>query len=195
MSRTDTTSPSAASRVNEADPAVVTLDKTRVLDLLARATSAGESAAGDGFAAGLGCKTDEVAIDLLVQVAKLNRPTRAEGDEAVHKAIALLAEMQPATATEAMLATMMIATQQRAMTFLTRATLDGQTAEGADANVLRATRLMRVFNEQLEAMAKLKGKGGQQRVVVEHVNVESGGQAIVGAVMAGGRGTSGDERR
>ena len=112
----------------------------------------------------------------------------------MHSAIALVAEMQPTTATEAMLAAMMIGTQQRAMTFLTLATLDGQTIEGADANVLRATRLMRVFNEQIEAMAKLKGKGGQQRVVVEHVNVESGGQAIVGAVM-GGRGTGGDERR
>jgi hypothetical protein len=36
--------------------------------------------------------------------------------------------------------------------------------EGVDANVLRATRLMRLFNEQLEAMAKLKGTSGQQKV-------------------------------
>jgi len=57
-----------------------------------------------------------------------------------------------------------------------------------DANVLRATRLMRVFNEQVETMAKLKGKAGQQRVVVEHVTVAAGGQAIVGAVPPGGRG-------
>jgi hypothetical protein len=68
------------------------------------------------------------------------------------------------------------------MTFLARATLDGQTIDGVDANVLRATRLMRLFNEQVETMAKLKGKGGQQRVVVEHVTVTAGGQAIVGAV-------------
>jgi hypothetical protein len=33
--------------------------------------------------------------------------------------------------------------------------------EGSDANVLRATRLMRVFNEQIEVMQKLKGKTGQ----------------------------------
>jgi hypothetical protein len=45
---------------------------------------------------------------------------------------------------------------------------------------------MRVFNEQVETMAKLKGKSGQQRVVVEHVTVSAGGQAIVGQVIPGG---------
>jgi hypothetical protein len=35
-------------------------------------------------------------------------------------------------------------------------------------------------------MTKLKGKGSQQRVIVEHVTVAAGGQAIVGAVMPGG---------
>ena len=54
---------------------------------------------------------------------------------------------------------------------------------------------MRLFTEQVEAMSKLKGKGGQQRVVVEHVTVAAGGQAIVGAVMPGGRGASGDDQR
>ena len=43
---------------------------------------------------------------------------------------------------------------------------------------------MRLFNEQLEAMAKLKGTSGQQRVTVEHVHVHGGGQAIVGTVEA-----------
>jgi hypothetical protein len=45
---------------------------------------------------------------------------------------------------------------------------------------------MRLFNEQLEAMAKLKGKAGQQKVTVEHVHVHKGGQAIVGAISAEG---------
>jgi hypothetical protein len=43
---------------------------------------------------------------------------------------------------------------------------------------------MRLFNEQLDALAKLKGKTGLQRVVVEHVTVNEGGRAIVGAVAA-----------
>jgi hypothetical protein len=57
-------------------------------------------------------------------------------------------------------------------------------------------KLMRVFNEQVDTMAKLKGKSGQQRVVVEHVNVQGGGQAIVGTVVPRGAcgGDSGDPR-
>jgi len=53
---------------------------------------------------------------------------------------------------------------------------------------------MRLFNEQLEAMQKLKGKAGQQKVTVEHVHVHEGGQAIVGAVSAGKVGRGGGQQ-
>ena len=56
--------------------------------------------------------------------------------------------------------------------------------ESSAAHVLRASGLMRLFIEQLGAMAKLKGKTGQQKVVVEHVHVHSGGQAVVGTVAS-----------
>jgi hypothetical protein len=69
-----------------------------------------------------------------------------------------------------------------ALMFLNRATLPEQTVDGVDRNVVRATRLMRLHLEQIEAMQKLKGKAGQQKVTVEHVHVHEGGQAIVGAV-------------
>jgi len=39
-------------------------------------------------------------------------------------------------------------------------------SETPDANMLRAMRLMSLFNERLEAMAKLKGKTRQQKGVV-----------------------------
>ena len=47
---------------------------------------------------------------------------------------------------------------------------------------------MRLFTEQLAALAKLKGRTSQQKVTVEHVHVHDGGQAIVGAVSAPKRG-------
>ena len=37
---------------------------------------------------------------------------------------------------------------------------------------------MRLFNEQVETMAKLKSKGGQQRVVVEHVTVAAAARPL-----------------
>lgn len=90
--------------------------------------------------------------------------------------------MAPQNLTEAMLASQMIATHEAATMFLWRATLNDQGTESIDSNVLRATRLMRLFTEQLDAMAKLKGNAGHQKVTVEHVHVHKGGQAIVGAV-------------
>lgn len=81
-----------------------------------------------------------------------------------------------------MLAAQMIACHDAAMNFLCRATAQDQTTDVIDRNVLRATRLMRIFGEQLEAMQRLKGRTRQQRVTVEHVHVNAGGQAVVGEV-------------
>jgi len=51
----------------------------------------------------------------------------------------------PKNATEALLAVQMFSVHNTAMVLLKRATVEGQTFEGAEANALRATRLMRVF--------------------------------------------------
>jgi len=148
--------------------------------------------------AALGCKTSEVAFAILAQVVMFEHLNAETSDDRIDTlmttATAMLAELEPTNATEALLAAQMIGTQRLAMTFLRSATLEGQTAQGAESHVLRATRLMRLFNEQVETMAKLKGKGGQQRVIVEHVTVAAGGQAIVGTVIpGGGRGQGGDD--
>ncbi len=89
---------------------------------------------------------------------------RAQPEDLVIETAAVMAEMAPQNATEAMLSVQMVAVHGAAMMFLRDATLPDQTPVGREANVLRATRLMRVFNEQLEAMRKLQGKGGRQQV-------------------------------
>lgn len=141
--------------------------------------------------AAVGCKTSEVALELLAQIVRLDHPNvETMSDEYTNtllmKATAMVAELQPRTATEAMLAAQMVGAHRVAMTFLAEATKREDTVEGRDRNTLRALRLMRLFAEQVDAMAKLKGKSGQQHVVVEHVNVNAGGQAIVGTVIPGG---------
>ena len=75
----------------------------------------------------------------------------------IHQAAAALREIDPQNAAEAMLAVQMFGVHNAAVMFLQRATRCENVA-ATDANVLRATRLMRLFNEQLGAMAKLKGK-------------------------------------
>lgn len=96
--------------------------------------------------------------------------------------LAYLQEIQPSNVQETLLAVQMFGVHNTALLFLNRATAEGQTVEGAESCTKRAANLMRLFNEQVELMAKLKGKPSQQKVTVEHVHVYQGGQAIVGAV-------------
>lgn len=136
-----------------------------------------------------GTRTSEVANRILIQVAEtLARPKSREAEDDLIDAVSTMAEMEPQNLTEAMLATQMIAANEAALMFLSRATNENQYPEAIDTNVLRATRLMRLFGEQLQAMQKLKGKSGQQSVRVEHVHVHDGGQAIVGTVTSSGTG-------
>jgi len=116
-----------------------------------------------------------------------------EARERALGALDMMFELRPANALEAMLTVQMVGVHEAALMFLKRATLEGRTFDGCDGNARWATRLLRLFNEQLEAMAKLKGKAGQ-KVTVEHVHVYQGGQAIVGAVTAGKKGRGEGEK-
>ena len=87
----------------------------------------------------LGCKTPEVASALLAQLIKLERPCpdptalpAAQLDSALMTATATLAELQPATATEALLAAQMVGAQRAAMTYLHRALMPEQESEAID---------------------------------------------------------------
>jgi hypothetical protein len=50
-----------------------------------------------------------------------------------------------------------------------------------DSNALTFARLTKAFASQVEALGKLR-RGGEQRMVVEHVHIDAGAQAIVGTV-------------
>ena len=132
-----------------------------------------------------GTHNDLVADRIIIQVGDAlvwRKPT--DDEDLLGTAISFMREIAPQNATESMLGTQMIATNEAALMFVSRATSEDQTTEGVDANVLRATRLMRVFMQQAEAMHKLRAKPSQQTLTVEQVNVHHGGQAIVGSVNA-----------
>ena len=88
---------------------------------------------------------------------------------------------------ETLLAAQMAATQALAMEMLARAAHAGSADIGV-ALVNASTKLLRTFTAQFEALTRSRGKKTEQRVVVEHVHVEAGGQAVVGAVQAPGVG-------
>jgi len=129
-------------------------------------------------ACGLSVIHRDIAIRILSQVIALF----PEGPQAFMDAAAWLAELKPRNVTEAMLAAQMVAVHDAAMKFLRRAAGDNTTTEITERNVLQASRLMRVFAEQIQAMRSCKGESGRQQMTVKHIHVNAGGRAIVGPV-------------
>jgi hypothetical protein len=102
-------------------------------------------------------------------------------------AVAALVGTGPRDEMEGMIATQMIATHNASMECLRRAMIPDQHPDARQANLNQANKLSRTYAALMDALNKHRGKG-QQRVTVEHVHVNEGGQAIVGAVAKGGRG-------
>jgi hypothetical protein len=131
-----------------------------------------------------GSLSDDAAQRLTIQACHALVWPPVDNRSAIIAGVTAMADLAPSNGIEGMLAVQMLAAHNAALMFLNRATIKEQHPEAIDSNVIRASRLMRVFVEQVDAMQKLKGKTGQQKVTVEHVHVHEGGQAIVGAVSA-----------
>lgn len=89
---------------------------------------------------------------------------------------ALLA-MAPADIIEGQLCARLLVLNNQISEYMARAASPTQTSEGRDLNINRATKLMRLYNESLEALNR--HRRGTQTLTVQNVNVNNGGQAIV----------------
>ncbi len=107
--------------------------------------------------------------------------TEEERNAKLRAGLAALEGIGPRDELEGMLAAQMFATHNTAMECLHRAMLPEQTPEGSDYNLKHAGKFLSIYTRQMEALDKHRGKG-RQKITVEHVNVEAGGQAIVGNV-------------
>jgi len=102
-------------------------------------------------------------------------------------ALAAIIEIDPQDSTELMLATQMATVHHMAMEMSRRAMLSNQTDYGVSENINRMSKLMRTYTTQIEALNKYRNKGKQQ-ITVKHqyVNVNDGGQAVIGDINQGG---------
>ena len=117
-------------------------------------------------AAGQGQKVDEHGLNFMLSVVK---------------------GVEPNDQVEAMLAAQMAAVHMATMTFARRlAHVDNITQQ--DSAERAFNKLVRTFTTQVEALKRYR-TGGEQKVTVEHVTVNEGGQAIVGNVSHRGRGS------
>ncbi len=132
-----------------------------------------------------GTDSPELARTLLEQImGTLWLPaglTDEESGKRVAAAIDALKGIKPQDEIEGMLAAQMIATHSAAMHFLQMAMLRDQSSMAVDLYLRHATKLLSLFAKQIETLNRNRGKG-QQKVTVEHVQVQSGGQAIVGNI-------------
>jgi len=108
---------------------------------------------------------------------------------------------------ERMLAHQMAAAHKLAMTFAERSLIHARNSEYAHLSVGTRTtngieaarmagaagRMMSVFNDGLRTLERLRN-GGRQVVVVQHVNVNDGGQAVVAGTVESKAKGGGDDR-
>ena len=124
-------------------------------------------------------------VDQLVNVGTQGKLTDLKGPNFM---LSVIKGIEPRDQVESMLASQMAAVQMAAMTFARRLA-HTETIDQQDSAMRGFTKLTRCFTAQIEALKKYRSNG-QQKVTVEHVTVNDGGQAIVGHVDQGGRGES-----
>ena len=117
--------------------------------------------------------------------SQANDDPTASFDSAFNKSITLIAASDPKNQLELMLAT------QLAMIYITL----GKSTQLLDQNYKDVktinslgnlyTKLSRLGIDQINTLERMKGKG-QQKIIVEKVNIEAGGQAAIGVYDGGG---------
>jgi len=162
---------------------IIGIDKDEDATAFERRTALHESTGMLQIAAG---------AQLLSQIASCENPTGvAESKASLEKASAMMMELQPQDAFEGLLISQMVATHSQAMNCFNRAEKSDLIAH-REMYLRFADRFMRTFSIQMGTLSKYR-RGGQQKVVVEHVNVNAGGQAIIGEVHHQGGGS--DEKK
>jgi hypothetical protein len=125
---------------------------------------------------------------LLRQLANVGTQGRDVDERGINFLLAVVKGVEPKDQVEAMLAAQMAAVHNATMTFARRLA-HVETIPQQDSAERAFNKLARTFAAQVEALKRYRS-GGEQTVRVEHVTVNEGGQAIVGNVTHGGRGSS-----
>ena len=133
----------------------------------------------------MGTKNTDFAEGLFTQV--VNTVSRGPNTDinATNFALAAIAGIEPKDEIEAMLAAQMAAVHNATMRYAMLLT-HSDTIRQQDSNSRALNQLARTFTAQVEALKRHRSSG--QQVVVKHVTVNDGGQAVVGNVQTGGRG-------
>jgi len=134
----------------------------------------------------LGTKDEAFLNGIIGQLVNAGTQGKDVDERGVNFMLSLVEGVHPKDQVETMLAAQMAAVHMATMTFARRlAHVDNIPQQ--DIAERAFNKLCRTFAAQVQALQKYR-TGGEQKVTVEHVHVNSGGQAIVGNVTTGGGG-------
>jgi hypothetical protein len=125
---------------------------------------------------------------LVVQLLALGTVPSLQEHE-LNFALDLVKDVKPRDATEALLATQMVAMHNATMT-AARLLATSKTIEQHDSASRMFNQCARTFVAQIEALKKYRSTG-EQIVKVQHVNVGNGGQAVIADTLQAGGGVNG----
>jgi predicted O-linked N-acetylglucosamine transferase (SPINDLY family) len=125
----------------------------------------------------LGSASDEFVEGLICQLANAGSPHARD----LNFALSIIKNVKPNDQLETMLAAQMAVTHVALMTFAHRLACVENIPQ-QDSAVNAFNRLARTYATQMEALKRYR-TGGEQKVTVQHVSVNDGGQAIVGDVV------------
>lgn len=119
----------------------------------------------------------------------LGNKTGQEKNERLISGVMAMTGIKPQDEMEGMLAAQMVALHNASMECFRRAMIADQSFEGRQQSLTQGNKLSRSYAALMESLDRHRGKRTtEQKVTVEHVNVHSGGQAIVGNVNSPGGG-------
>jgi hypothetical protein len=125
---------------------------------------------------------------LLNQLANAGSRGSQIDEDALNFMLSVVKGIKPKDQFEAMLAAQMAAIHMASMTFAWRLG-NVETIQQQDSAERALNKLARTFAMQMEALKRYR-TGGEQKVTVQHVSVNEGGQAIVGNVNQTGGGAT-----
>ena len=149
------------------------------------------SIAHDLLLEALGTRDPDFLNGLLKQLCNASKGKTVDEDR-LNFMLSVVKGIEPRDQVEAMLAAQMAATHNATMTFARRLNHVDTLAQ-QDSAERAYNKLARTFASQVEALKRYRS-AGEQTVRVEHVTVNEGGQAIVGNVAHGGRGSDKTEQ-
>jgi hypothetical protein len=136
----------------------------------------------------LGTVSNDFTNGLLSQLANAGSHGRQIDEGALNFMLSVVKGIKPKDQLEAMLAAQMAAIHTTTMTFARRLA-HVETIQQQDSAERALNKLARTFAMQMEALKRYR-TGGEQKVTVQHVSVNEGGQAIVGNVNQAGGGSA-----